>query len=229
MGSPRSVQGWTIVLFGKTGNGKSSVGNIILRTLDTREVFPIASGLASKTETITEISAEGTKVVDIPDFTNLEVGGDDIRHEIRTLSSSLTHTQYAVLLAVRCDVRYTREEYDIYREFKTLWGKDICSHLIVAFTFGDRQDHNKLDKELETVNPELKSLLNDAGRQYVLFNDMCDSKDKKLQIENLLEKIGKLPRQKQRGVSPDQPASGMRTTEQNVVLVSTEKHWCCFV
>ncbi|XP_025083389.1 immune-associated nucleotide-binding protein 5-like [Pomacea canaliculata] len=216
MGSPRSDQGWTIVLFGKTGNGKSSVGNIILSTLETREFFPIVSGLASKTKTITEISAEDIKVVDIPDFTNLEVGGDDIRHEIRTLSNSLTNTQYAVLVAVRCDVCHAREEYDIYREFKTLWGEDICSHLIVAFTFGDRQDHNKLDKELKTVNPELKSLLSDAGGQYVLFNDMSDTEDKKNQRDKLWEKIKDLPRQRQGRVIRTQPAGGVRTTEQQV-------------
>lgn len=168
------------------------------------------------------------QVVDIPDFTNLEVGGDDIRREIRTLSSSLTNTRYAVLLAVRCDVRYTKEEYDIYKEFKTLWGEGICSHLIVAFTFGDRQDR-PLNQELNSVNPELKSLLNDAGGQYVLFNDMSDSNAKKIQKDKLWEKIKYLPRQRQGRVIQAQPARGMRTTEQQVVSHSNGKWWwwCC--
>nr|KAG5689253.1 hypothetical protein BaRGS_006373 [Batillaria attramentaria] len=75
----------------------------------------------------------------------------------------------AILLAVRCDVRYTAEEYDIYRQIKFYWGdEEFCKRLVVVFTFGDRQDR-PLDEELKTVCPELKSVLKDAGNRYVVF------------------------------------------------------------
>nr|KAG5692883.1 hypothetical protein BaRGS_002318 [Batillaria attramentaria] len=76
----------------------------------------------------------------------------------------------AVLLTVRTDIRYTPEEYDIYRQIKQLWGSDLTKRLVVAFTFGDRQDQD-LEEELKVVCPELKSVLRDASGRYVVFNN----------------------------------------------------------
>lgn len=99
----------------------------------------------------------------------------------------------AILLTVRCDIRYTAEEKEIYDEIKELWGNDpdFCQRLIVAFTFGDRQDE-KLEKELPSVCPELQSVLNDAGNRYLLFNNKASSAEKQDAVELLLSMIGKI-------------------------------------
>ena len=63
---------------------------------------------------------------------------------------------HVILLAVRCDIRYTPEEYTIYRQVKDIVGDSLmCQRLVVAFTFGDHQDENieediKVGKTTET-------------------------------------------------------------------------------
>lgn len=78
----------------------------------------------------------------------------------------------AVVVAIRCDVRYTAEEYAIYTKIKDLWGEGFCNNLVIAFTFKDRLDHDEEEFELElkTVCQELKNVLEDARHRYVLFD-----------------------------------------------------------
>lgn len=77
-----------------------------------------------------------------------------------------------VLLTVRCDVRYTAEEYEVYQEILKLWGnKEVLrKRLVVAFTFGDR-----LDEDIRLVvndpPPELKKVLQTAEKRYMVFTN----------------------------------------------------------
>lgn len=81
----------------------------------------------------------------------------------------------AILLAVRCDVRYTAEEYDIYKKIKNAWAdKSFLHNLIIVFTFGDRQDKD-LAEELKTVCPELQNVLRDSNNNYVCFNNIVST------------------------------------------------------
>lgn len=130
------------------------------------------------------------QVVDIPDFTNLGREQDQVRRDIGSLNRKVSRTPYAILLAIRCDVRYTKEEHDIYTEFKAIWGGFIRDHLIVAFTFGDRQDRDIKD-DLKKANPELKSVLEDANHRYVVFNDKHD-KHKGREVKKLMREIQKM-------------------------------------
>lgn len=101
-------------------------------------------------------------MIDTLDISNLPE--DKAREKIEVWGKLEPH---AVLVAVRCDVRYTAEEYAIYRQIKQLWGDDsLCELLVVLFTFGDRQDQD-IQQELETVCRELVA---DAGQRYVVFN-----------------------------------------------------------
>ena len=112
------------------------------------------------------------QVVDTPDLANNSMSEIQMQEEITKWRSMATSKPTLVLLAVRCDVRYTAEEYDIYRQILRLWGSDsLRQRLVVAFTFGDRQDRDIQD-ELKTVCPELKSVLRDAKNRYVVFNQV---------------------------------------------------------
>lgn len=110
-------------------------------------------------------------------------------NEWKTLTEPYPH---AILLAVRCDVRYTAEEHAIYRRIKSLWGDNFNRKLIVLFTFGDRQDRD-IKEELSMVSPELKSVLRDAEYQYVVFNNAATDTDKKKAIEQLLMFVQQKP------------------------------------
>lgn len=87
----------------------------------------------------------------------------------------------AVVVAIRCDVRYTAEEYAIYTKIKDLWGEGFCNNLVIAFTFKDRLDHDEEEFELElkTVCQELKNVLEDARHRYVLFDCSLGRYDEK--------------------------------------------------
>ena len=93
-----------------------------------------------------------------------------------------------ILLAVRCDVRYTAEEHAIYKQLKKAWGNDaaFCERLVLAFTFGDKQDED-IETELKTVCPELQSVLKDARHRYALFNNLASKEERKSMATKLFE------------------------------------------
>lgn len=110
------------------------------------------------------------QVIDTPDPVNSNLTPEQLNTEIKKWKRLTSPGPSAILLTVRCDVRYTAEEYDIYKKIKAAWADDSFKHvLVVAFTFGDRQDTD-LDEELKTVCPELKNVLKDSGGRYALFN-----------------------------------------------------------
>lgn len=110
------------------------------------------------------------QVIDTPDPVNSNLTPEQLKTEIEKWKRVASPGPSAILLAVRCDVRYTAEEYDIYQKIKAAWADDSFKRvLVIAFTFGDRQDTD-LEEELKTVCPELKNVLKDSGGRYALFN-----------------------------------------------------------
>ncbi|PVD35802.1 hypothetical protein C0Q70_02767 [Pomacea canaliculata] len=90
-----------------------------------------------------------------------------------------------VLLAIRCDVRYTAEEFAILNEIRNVWGgNSLFSRLVVAFTFGDRLDGDIKD-EVINVCKELQTVLKDCGERYVVFNSRGTDDDKKRQVREV--------------------------------------------
>nr|KAG5703205.1 hypothetical protein BaRGS_034116 [Batillaria attramentaria] len=181
-GDTPELDEYRIVVIGKTGNGKSSVCNAILG----REEFKTGRSMESTTVKVQHATAEKNgkvvKVVDTPDIANMldEMSSQQKEEEISKWKRLASPFHRAILLAVRCDVRYTGEEYDIYRQIKFYWGdKEFCKRLVVVFTFADRQDR-PLGEELKTVCPELRSVLKDAGHRYVVFNKNDEHNKEKL-------------------------------------------------
>ncbi|XP_076457511.1 GTPase IMAP family member 9-like [Babylonia areolata] len=161
-----------ILVVGKAGNGKSAVCNTLLG----EEKFPVGRSMSATTKTVQyeERFNEGKRirVIDTPDIINCGLEGARERQtEVeRWMRLVPTTSPSLVLVAVRCDVRYTNEEFEVYREIERFWGaQSLNKHLAVAFTFGDRQDYD-IGDDVRNPPPELGALLKKAKKHYLLFN-----------------------------------------------------------
>ncbi|XP_070201255.1 GTPase IMAP family member 8-like isoform X2 [Littorina saxatilis] len=175
-----------ILIIGKTGNGRSTLGNLLLGT----EQFVVATGMSAATtqvQTGRRAAGEGTslKVVDTPDLINQEMGEADMRCHVNQWKTETLSNPDAILLAVRCDIRYTSEEFKLYQKIKELWGdaSQFCQKLIVAFTFGETLDED-IQEVLKYVGPEIRRVLEDAGNRFVVF-----SKDDPQMTETAISKV----------------------------------------
>ncbi|KAK7105408.1 GTPase IMAP family member 9-like isoform X1 [Littorina saxatilis] len=177
-----------ILVIGKAGNGKSSVCNTIAGC----KHFKTSKGFFATTEAVHSkcINKYGRRilVVDTPDVTSLDMTPEQRQAEVNRWREETHPYPTAVLLTIRCDVRYTAEEHAIYRQIQRLWGDNsLQSRLVVAFTFGDCQD-KPIAEELKTVCPELISVLRVAGQRYFMFNNKDKHSDEQgEQLINFLE------------------------------------------
>lgn len=134
------------------------------------------------------------QVVDTPDPVNCDMDESTAKLEV-TKWKGCTNMGVVVVVVVviRCDVRYTAEEYAIYKQIKEHWGSDFCKHLVVAFTFGDRlqQDLDDFGQQLENGCPEVVNVLRDANQQYVVF-DCSAGKYDEPQHKDSVDKLMKL-------------------------------------
>lgn len=181
-----------LLVIGKTGNGKSSLCNALLGS----ERFQTGRSMSSTTLKMQyeETVRDGIhyKVVDTPDLINCEMTDLQMKQEVSAWKAETTPHPSLILLAIRCDVRYTREEYDIYANARQLLGQDsVKEKLVVAFTFGDRQDGD-IGEQLKTVCRELQNVLRDAGGRYVVYNEKAIEAEKKTfvkKVEQLATRI----------------------------------------
>ncbi|KAK7487265.1 hypothetical protein BaRGS_00021493 [Batillaria attramentaria] len=223
----------TLLLVGKTGNGKSSTANTIVEagTLENSSApFAVAHSFNSATTTMEwkecELDGRRVKVINTPDLASPPLTNDGKIRSPTTSEASkggkssskkpnrptLTKNKWvesetqrwikeakgkptAVLLVIRCDMRYTAEEYAIFRQLKEELGGNMEDNLVVVFTMGDflYRDGVDLSKELETVCDELKEVLREAKERYVVFNNKSpDPEDKKTQVKKLLQVVSEI-------------------------------------
>lgn len=233
----------TLLLVGKTGNGKSSTANTIIqagRPVTGEAVnFTVAHSFNSATISMEwqECIFDERKllVVNTPDLGNPprsnegkllvpllqqteekadekdntkskskttkkkakseKVSEEDwTKKEVKSWITQAGGKPSAVLVVIRCDGRYTAEEYKIYKQLKTVLGGNMKGNLVVVFTIGDflKGEKTELEESLKNAGTELKEVLQDATNRYVVFDNKAGDKEKKDQVTKLLEVVKKI-------------------------------------
>ncbi|CAI5676597.1 unnamed protein product [Oreochromis niloticus] len=175
--NPENMGELRIVLYGQSGQGKSTLGGIILGN---REIF--TSNKDSKkchTEKKT-ITGQEVVVVDTPGLFKV---GDDREEVVEEIKRSIKHAEPGphVFLYVERFKEISQEKLDALKVFQDTFGKQAVDYTMVVFT-------TKKKKIMEETLKSLTRLTDQFQQRYFVFN-IEDIEQQESQLAELLEKI----------------------------------------
>ncbi|RAL42981.1 unnamed protein product [Cuscuta campestris] len=192
--SPGFDDARTLVLLGRTGNGKSATGNSIIGRRAFKSMSSSA-GVTSTCELQQTVSSDGQiiNVIDTPGLFDYSSDSEMIGKEIVKCISMAKDGIHAVLVVFSVRTRFSREEEEAVRSLCRFFGNKLTDYMILVFTGGDDLEENEetLDDYLGRSCPEpLKEILELCGNRKVLFDNKTKDKRKKdSQLTQLLSLV----------------------------------------
>ncbi|KAK7479756.1 hypothetical protein BaRGS_00029032, partial [Batillaria attramentaria] len=179
-----------LVVFGKTGAGKSSTCNTIIG----KKAFRVGQGVASGTQhcqsELATVNGRAISVVDTPGVHATDRSTEDVANEIAKCILLSSPGPHAFLMVINLNQRFTDQEYAAYTMLKELFGPEVKKYVIVAFSWADQLEQTSIENYLRDVPGRLKEILSETGKRYLVFNNKGDKSTKAQQVRQLLSLLG---------------------------------------
>ncbi|XP_050411768.1 GTPase IMAP family member 4 isoform X2 [Patella vulgata] len=173
-----------LVLLGKKGVGKSSLGNSLLG----RKEFK-STPLQAKCRKGSTTLADGTNLdaVDTPGIADTTASTTETFEELTRCIELSTPGPHVFLLVLKID-RFTQEEIDTIKHLKYWFGQDFMKYAVFIFTGKDSLDYDgsTINQHLENSPSEMKALIGDAGRRVAAINNRGRGPELEVDVKTIM-------------------------------------------